>query len=142
MEQIGEEIGQMLRLARELGVSEDVRNVLKRKYPEHFVMDHSLFEIYPDRYLNPIGIVFENKVIALQDAPEEMELEQAKAYCKEIIIGGMPCDVFPDDFYEKYRGQINAALRSVGGQPLRYDRYMTENTTGKARVRPVMIIKY
>lgn len=141
MEQIGEEIGQMLRLARELGISEDVRTILKNKYPEHFVMDHSLFEIYPDRNMQPIGIVFENIVIALNDAPEEMVLEEAKAYCQNVIIGGIPCDVFPDDFYEKYRGQINAALRSIGGQPLRYDRYMTENTAGKAKVRPVMIIK-
>ena len=85
----------------------------------------------------PLGIIFENHLIALKDSPNSIDWYDAMEYCQKIKIFGQSCEAGEIEFWEKYRWHkqgLNTQLKSFGGEPLKlnkcsywssseYDRY-------------------
>lgn len=72
----------------------------------------------------PLGVIFENHLITLYDAPKEMIWEKAMGYCKNIEILGYKCEAGKIDFWNKFfdgeQLAVNNILISLKGSPIKY----------------------
>ena len=72
----------------------------------------------------PLGIIFENHLITLKDSPKDINWYEAMEYCQKIKIFGQSCDAGKWRFwrkYEEHKKSLNAQLKSLGGEPLKYE---------------------
>lgn len=78
----------------------------------------------------PLGVIFENHLITLYDSPNEMDWEEARAYCQSVKITDYSCFAGKIEFWiklfdgnEKADVKVNALdelLVSLGGESLAY----------------------
>lgn len=76
----------------------------------------------PLKGLKPLGIIWKNWLITLQDASEKMPWEKAVEYCRGFKIEGqetmLPSKEFSLDFKQEAE-KINAMCVVLGGQPFK-----------------------
>lgn len=77
----------------------------------------------PLKELKPLGVIWKNLLITLQDASEKMSWEKAVEYCRGFKIEGqetkLPGKDFSLDFKQESAEKINAMCAVLGGQPFK-----------------------
>lgn len=76
----------------------------------------------------PWGILFRNRIVALNDAPEKMTFAAAEHYCQDAVFAGEYCVVEDFELLERLNKQIykiNRLLQELGGTPLKNDYYLS-----------------
>lgn len=131
-----EKIEKLIELAKELGIEREVQKVVDKKFPKDFDMTKYGFEVYCDKNFVPIGIVVDDKfVITKFDADKEMNSHGGMYFSAYTSINGYSCGLFPKDFdvVERFE-QLNQALVSIGGEPLKDASYLAEQENIKGGV--------
>lgn len=79
----------------------------------------------PLKRLKPLGIIWKNWLITLQDASEKMPWEKAVEYCRGFKIEGQETVLPSKEFslgFQKEAEKINAMCVVLGGQPFNEER--------------------
>ncbi len=70
----------------------------------------------------PLGVIFENHLITMKDAPYDMTWTEAQEYCKSIKLLGKECEAGAVEFWnnldKQIKGNIDAIFSSLGGEVL------------------------
>lgn len=73
----------------------------------------------------PLGVIFENHLITLEDSPTKMLWNEAMAYCRSLQVLGHECDGGHIDFWEKVvnlesneQRALDTLLVKLGGKVL------------------------
>lgn len=130
---MNKKLKELFNLAEQLGIDKEVKEIVNRRFIDEFDMTQYGFEIYCNKFFKPVGIFVDDRVvIAKNEICEKMSPTDGQKFCNIYYLNGYKCDVFPIDLdlVDRFH-QLNQALISIGGDPLREESYLAFNPEDK-----------